>query len=178
MARLPKFVSTQAAFRAALQAYAGIIPPLAVTETVTAQQALRRGRLLLCWGPMAVLFGGWALSAVLAGLLRAAAIAAPNWLGAVAVGAPIVGAWLWWSFAAPRWRIWAMRHCAEWPVVKAFAILGQCMWPDGSVFNRTEIMIARQRAERQHLEEQWRVALTRYATTAGERGADAVAARY
>ena len=71
-----------------------------------------------------------------------------------------------------------MRHCAEWPVVKAFAILGQCIWPDGSVFNRTEIMTARQRAARQHLEEQWRVALTRYATTAGERGADAVAARY
>jgi hypothetical protein len=56
----------------------------------------------------------------------------------VVVG-PVLPAWLWWSLAIPKWRIWALRHVDNWPELEAAAVEDKLTWPRGSVFSKTEI---------------------------------------
>lgn len=49
--------------------------------------------------------------------------------------------WLYWSLAIPRWRIWAFNNTElkNWTELKIRAINERLIWPDGSIFNKTEI---------------------------------------
>ncbi len=140
-----------------------ILPPLDVTETVSPRRALRRGLGLLCLAPMAVIFGGWILAAIIAGALHGMGVAPPAWLAVPAVAVPWCLGWLWWSYAAPRWRLWAMGHCAYWPQVRAVAVAGGYLWRDGHLFERTELTTPELRQRRQVLEQAWRAAIARHA---------------
>jgi hypothetical protein len=54
-------------------------------------------------------------------------------------------AWIYWSFAITRWRIWAFSNVDDAEELKALAISGQLIWPDGSFFERTEIRTNKER---------------------------------
>ena len=71
-------------------------------------------------------------------------------LGVFGVG--FVLAWLWWSLAIPRWRVWAFERVSDIPELKRAAVLARLTWPDGHVFERTEIKSAAIRAREQALE--------------------------
>lgn len=57
---------------------------------------------------------------------------------------PLV-AWVYWSFAITRWRIWAFSNVDDVHLLKERAIAGQLIWPDGSIFEKTERRTARER---------------------------------
>jgi hypothetical protein len=66
-------------------------------------------------------------------------------------GAAIIGiggwvaAWTWWSWSVPQWRIWALRNCVDWPALRKQAVAGGLIWPDGWIFEKTELKSAEQR---------------------------------
>jgi hypothetical protein len=70
--------------------------------------------------------------------------------GSFAIGGWI-GAWTWWSWSVPRWRLWALRVVDDWPRLKEAAVKTLLTWPDGSPFEKTEIKSERQREAEQVL---------------------------
>jgi tetratricopeptide (TPR) repeat protein len=69
-------------------------------------------------------------------------------------------AWLWWSFSVPKWRRWALLNASDWPELKNRAIASGLIWPDGSIFGRTEFKSAARA--------RWEVAYERYLHGAGD----------
>lgn len=61
-------------------------------------------------------------------------------------------AWGWWSFMAPRWRLWAYARVQSTGVVHRMAVAAGLLWPRGSLFERTEIRSAAQRRRQERLE--------------------------
>jgi hypothetical protein len=51
----------------------------------------------------------------------------------------VLPAWLWWSYATPKWRIWALQNVDDWHVLEEAAIQKRLIWPRTSIFNLTEI---------------------------------------
>ena len=54
-------------------------------------------------------------------------------------GAGWLLAWVWWSLAVPKWRLWAYERVADIAELKARAVTAGLTWPDGNIFTRTEI---------------------------------------
>jgi hypothetical protein len=71
---------------------------------------------------------------------------------ALAFATAFVGGWLVWAVQVPRWRLWAYRRVGNIRALKRLAVAHQYVWPEGSVFERTEIMSAAVRAELRSLE--------------------------
>jgi ABC-type transport system involved in Fe-S cluster assembly fused permease/ATPase subunit len=63
-----------------------------------------------------------------------------------------VSAWLWWSIAIPRWRLWAYERVEDIPELKRRAVAAMLIWPDGSIFSRTEIKSAAHAQRERELE--------------------------
>ena len=65
-------------------------------------------------------------------------------VAAVAVGG-FCAAWLWWSLSVPRWRVWAYERVSDLAQLKQLAVQGGLTWPDGWIFEKTEIKSKRLR---------------------------------
>jgi hypothetical protein len=50
---------------------------------------------------------------------------------------PVV-AWIWWSYAIPRWREWAIGRGVNPRVLQQVAVREWLVWPEGHIFERTE----------------------------------------
>ncbi len=101
---------------------------------ITVDTALRRGQVAVTIPALVTIACFIALCYFLS-----ATNLAPNYLGAVGILlAPVVG-WTYWSFAITKWRIWAFRNVDDVHELKAKAISENLIWPDGSIFERTEI---------------------------------------
>ena len=72
-----------------------------------------------------------------------AALLALSWLlWGSAPAAPLTGilvAWLWWSFAVPRWRHWALSGGTDPDALQSWAQATGLVWPRGWIFEKTEI---------------------------------------
>ncbi|MFL6575901.1 MAG: hypothetical protein ACJ8MR_04760 [Povalibacter sp.] len=64
----------------------------------------------------------------------------PWWIALLPGG--FIVAWLWWSVAVPKWRLWAYERVEDIGELKRSAIDAQLLWPDGSIFEKTEIKSA------------------------------------
>lgn len=113
-------------------------------SNVSIESAIRRGLLyvngpvvLLLFTPMGVAL---AFFERLASFLGSDAYAFVVFCASFALG--FVSAWAWWSFAVPRWRIWAYEHVQDIPRLKLRAVQVGLTWPDGHAFERTEIKSA------------------------------------
>jgi hypothetical protein len=81
----------------------------------------------------------------------------------MAVTIAFAAAWSWWSFATPRWLIWAMRRVTD-PLALKNAAVGSILWPDhgwGRFFNRTQW-----RSTEMEKEEKDLIAMSRHRTQA------------
>ena len=123
-------------------------------SNVTIDQAISRGTrvinvpvwVLLC-SPAIVWVGG---RHTLSGLLGEKTFSIV--IVALFVGC-FIAAWLWWSVQVPKWRLWAYERVDDIPELKRRAIEAQLIWPDGSVFSRTEIKSAAHAACERELEQ-------------------------
>ncbi len=105
---------------------------------LTPEVAVRRGHLFITLPVFAIMFGLWGILAALLpngplprGVLGlASAIAIP-------IGPPIM-AWVWWSFAVPRWRHWALSHGVDSDALQRLAERQKLIWPKGHFFEKTE----------------------------------------
>lgn len=55
--------------------------------------------------------------------------------------------WVYWSYAIVKWKLWAFKNVRNRHELKEKAIRTQLIWPDNSVFNKTEIWTTFQRKE-------------------------------
>ena len=65
--------------------------------------------------------------------------------------APMLPAWLWWSYATPKWRLWALQNVDDWSELERAAIKEKLIWPRRSVFSLTEIKTSAQKTLEQKL---------------------------
>ncbi|TFF38023.1 hypothetical protein [Mucilaginibacter psychrotolerans] len=65
-----------------------------------------------------------------------------GWLTTGIVVLSFIAAWLYWSVAIPKWRLWAFANVRNVHQLKSRAIKEKLIWPDGSIFNKTEIWSA------------------------------------
>jgi len=106
-------------------------------KTITAQQAVDRGALTVTGPVMLMMFAPPLIIGGLVALVGfkdlgigvGAALIVPSW----------IGAWLTWSILTPRWRVWAYERVDDLDELKARAIAAQLIWPDGHLFQKTEI---------------------------------------
>lgn len=61
------------------------------------------------------------------------------WLVMSGLAVGFVLAWLWWSVMVPRWRLWAYERVDDIAKLKRVAVAVGLIWPDGWIFERTEI---------------------------------------
>jgi hypothetical protein len=92
---------------------------------------------LLMLGPIAAF-----MAAASAGLVPVPLL----WLGVCVFVVGWLLAWLWWSLTVPKWRLWAYERVIEIVELKHSAVKAGLTWPDGHIFERTEI---KSRAHRQ-----------------------------
>lgn len=120
--------------------------------TLTVKQAIRRGLLVVNGPVLLLLVGPGALFAVL--IEHHWLPRRYNALGLLLFIAGFVLAWLWWSFAVPRWRLWAYQRVGaeQIPALKAEAVAVGLTWPAGHRFERTEIKSSRQRRRERELD--------------------------
>jgi len=59
----------------------------------------------------------------------------------------IIMAWIWWSWALPKWRLWAVKQVDDVELLFDKAIQAQLMWPVGHFFQKTEINSPKQKRE-------------------------------
>ena len=64
-----------------------------------------------------------------------------------------IAAWLWWSVQVPKWRLWAYERVDDVPELKRRAIEARLIWPDRSIFSRTEIKSPAHAARERELEQ-------------------------
>jgi len=62
-------------------------------------------------------------------------------------------AWLYWSIAIVKWKLWVYPQVDDIIALKEQAIAANLIWPDDSFFKRTEMMTALQRAELADIEQ-------------------------
>ena len=55
--------------------------------------------------------------------------------------------WIYWSFAIVKWKLWAFKNVRNRHELKEKAIRTQLIWPDSSIFNKTEIWTDYQKRE-------------------------------
>ena len=101
--------------------------------TVSVKRAVMIGRLWVN-GPVFLLIVG-----PIAWTLAAPDDSALERTGFYLCGAGWLLAWVWWSFAVPKWRLWAYDRVIDITELKRSAISAGLTWPDGSIFARTEI---------------------------------------
>ena|SRR2546425_8171798 len=53
------------------------------------------------------------------------------------IAAPFI-AWIWWSYAVPRWRSWALARGVDPDELQAVAQREKLVWPRGHIFEKTE----------------------------------------
>jgi hypothetical protein len=64
-----------------------------------------------------------------------------------------LAAWLWWAVQVPKWRLWAYERVDDIPELKRRAIAAKLIWPDDSIFTRTEIKSESHAARERALEQ-------------------------
>lgn len=118
---------------------------------VTVDKALTRGQLTVNVPVFIIMFGVMGLCFYLATQKHIPFYFAP----ASIVFGPLV-AWIYWSLAITRWRIWAFSNVDDVHELKALAISGQLIWQDGSFFERTEIRTNKERILINELEKRFK----------------------
>ena len=114
------------------------------TSPITVAAAVRRGTLIVN-GPVMALLAVPGLLVVMSAKPLTAMLGSRDAVSSLTLATFALGfvlAWTWWSLSVPRWRLWAYERVDDIPALKAHAIRAGLIWPDGSVFQRTEIRSA------------------------------------
>lgn len=119
-------------------------------ESITVKQALSKGKIKLVYIPLLLLLSSIGIGVYL--------ISFKSWDGWVITGFIVFGfllSWLTWSFFVVEWKIWAFENVRNVHELKRKAIEQKLIWPDGSWFNKTEIINHEQKQKLKQLEKKF-----------------------
>jgi len=102
------------------------------TNPVSVYEAVERGQALVNRPVKMIMAGVGAIGAFLLFVLDLGPVGF-----FVMLSAPFV-AWIWWSYAAPRWRHWALTRGADPDNLQKAAERARLLWPRGHFLERTE----------------------------------------
>ncbi|MBW8687168.1 hypothetical protein [Chitinophaga rhizophila] len=105
-----------------------------MNQHISVGKAISRGHLILTF-PFIVILSASAGGCIY--LNRQGLI--PTWMLITGIVLSIVLACLYWSFFVIKWRLWAFEHVRDVHELKQTAIEQGLIWPDDSLFTRTEI---------------------------------------
>jgi len=100
-------------------------------EPLTAERAVQRGSRLINAPVSFIIAAGFFLGVWLFG--NSPLVLVPGLLG-------FITAWLWWSYAIPRWRRWALRRGVDPKQLQRLAEF-KLVWPKGWFLEKTEFRI-------------------------------------
>jgi len=69
----------------------------------------------------------------------------PDWTYILILPLAVIVPWVYWSFMITKWRIWAFENVRDVHELKSRAIAEKLIWPDGSIFEKTEIRTSQDR---------------------------------
>jgi len=123
--------------------------------TVTNQDVLKRAFWMVKVPSMTLMLGPWLISYLLMkrGVIPQYGLEGMRWFVPLFLAGFVLG-WLAWSVQVPRWKLWAYERVDDIPGLKEEAVSTQVIWPDGSLFTRTEIMSSTTREAIRALEEE------------------------
>ena len=129
---------------AARETALGIVPR---AQRLRAGKCLTQGWLNVMGPVFAIMFCGFALTLFLDPSVLDAS--ANQRLGVIprffVLTWPVWIAWIYWSVATPKWRIWALQNVDDWKRLEAGAVATLLISPRGWVLEKTEIKSADQR---------------------------------
>jgi len=111
-------------------------------NTVSVDEAIKKGQLNVNVPVFIIQCGLWLLCVILVKYTTA-----PVWLAAIIAILAIVFAWLYWSFAITRWRLWAFENVDDVYELERVAVERKLIWPPGHFFEKTEIRNAAQKEQ-------------------------------
>jgi hypothetical protein len=111
------------------------LPP---NQPLTPELAVRRGHYFVTAPVCAIMLGLWAaLIALMPKGPIPRGIAGVALVVALIIGPPGI-AWIWWSYAVPRWRHWALSRGVDPEALQELAEEQKLVWPKGHFFEKTE----------------------------------------
>lgn len=116
-------------------------------KQVTVKKAIRKGQIMVNLPSLSIMIIGSVFSIMLFFFDIHKAIPIIALLSSL-----IILPWLYWSFAIVQWRIWAFSNVRNVHELKRQAIERKLIWPDKSIFNKTEIRNSRQQKNLDQLE--------------------------
>ena len=125
---------------------------------MTVDKAINRGQLFVNGPVFIIMMGlmGWLMYAAVAEILPIYFLP-----GGLIIGPSV--AWIYWSFAITKWRIWAYKNVDDIYDLKFNAVLAGLIWSDGSFFEKTEIRTLREKNLINALENKYRKYKRKYA---------------
>ncbi len=102
-------------------------------------QAVLTGQVTVTLPVMVIMFGLFALEGYFAKFLGPMDLAPALLVLVIGVATPLPFAWLYWSLAIPRWKLWAYSRVDDLRALKKAAIRAGLIWRDGHPFEKTEI---------------------------------------
>jgi hypothetical protein len=107
---------------------------------ITVDRAIKRGQRIMNIPVFILLMG-----TMCGGFYLIAIKILPTWMIPVFIFGSAIPAWIYWSFAITKWRIWAFSNVDNVHELKQQAIESSLIWPDGSFFEKTEIRTKKER---------------------------------
>jgi len=103
-------------------------------ETVTVEEAISRGRRMISYPVMVIMFGIIGISVYLntQNLI-------PALYMIIGIAASLLLAWLYWSFMITKWKVWAFDNVRNVHELQRKAVEAQLIWTEGSFWEKTEI---------------------------------------
>jgi F0F1-type ATP synthase assembly protein I len=119
--------------------------------SITVNKAINRGQLLVNIPVFIIMMG---LTGGLMYLATSKIIPSYFAPGGILIGPGV--AWIYWSFAITKWRIWALSNVEDHFELKMDAVAGGLIWEDGSFFERTEIRSSKEKKLIHELEKRYK----------------------
>ncbi|MTH17295.1 hypothetical protein [Flavobacterium sp. LC2016-01] len=121
-----------------------------MTETVTVEQALKKGRWQLKNLPMIVTF-----AIIGGGIYLSYAKIFEGWIIPVGFALGFLSGWLVWSYYVNHWKIWAYENVRNIHELQRKAVEEKLIWQSGSWFEKTEFKDYQQKQKLKQLEKKF-----------------------
>lgn len=118
-----------------------------MNENVTVDEAIKKGHRMATWPGIAIMM---AMVGINIALVKYDA--QWSWIIVPVAVCALALSWLVWSVQVPKWKLWAFEHVRNVHELKKRAIQDKLIWPDDSIFNKTEIWSAAGREQWQLLQ--------------------------
>lgn len=123
-----------------------------MSTNITVKEAVSKGRKMLIYPPITILFGIMFLGIY---LLVEHFFEGIEWVFFFFIVGGFLLAWLYWSFKVTEWRIWAFSNVRNVHHLKKVAIRNNLIGKDGSFFEKTEIRNSLQKEALKKLEKKF-----------------------